>query len=94
MPRMSGIDVVQAMARLGLTPKIIALTSEVDGKLALEPNISAFCSKPIRRGQLIHIMLSVLSSSSSPDAILVSQKRPNQQSESSGLGNGVCVLCC
>jgi PAS domain S-box-containing protein len=61
MPHVSGIEVARSMAKLGFTPKIIALTSDVDGKLALEPNILAFCAKPVRRGQLLHMIVSVLS---------------------------------
>lgn len=60
MPHMSGLDVARAIARLGLTPKIIALASSVDAKLASEPNIMAICAKPVRRGQLLHMMSSIL----------------------------------
>ena len=60
MHLMSGIEVARAIARAGLTPKIIALTSNVDSALANEPSILAFCAKPIRRGQLLHMIRSIL----------------------------------
>jgi hypothetical protein len=46
--------------RSGLTPKIIALTSSIDKQLIQEPNISACTVKPIRRGQLLHMIRSII----------------------------------
>ena len=60
MPHMSGLDVARAVARLGLSPKIIAMASSVDAKLASEPNIQAICTKPVRRGQLMHMLTGLL----------------------------------
>ena len=42
MPHMDGLEVVQAMRRLALTPKIIALASHIDRRLTSDPSISAF----------------------------------------------------
>jgi two-component system, sensor histidine kinase and response regulator len=63
MPYMSGVDVARAIARCGLTPRIIALTSSVDRAITQEPNISSVCAKPIRRGQLLHMIHSIMTSS-------------------------------
>jgi CheY-like chemotaxis protein/signal transduction histidine kinase/HPt (histidine-containing phosphotransfer) domain-containing protein len=60
MPRMNGLEVARAIRRLGLSPKIIALTSDVDGTLALEPNVGAFCAKPVRRGMLCHALVRLM----------------------------------
>ncbi len=60
MPHMSGIDTARAIASKGFTPTIIALASEFDHALGKEPNILAFCTKPVRRGQLVHLMCKFL----------------------------------
>ena len=60
MPHMDGLEVVQAMRRLGLTPKIIALASHIDRRLPSDPSISAFSAKPIRRRQLLHMICSTM----------------------------------
>jgi CheY-like chemotaxis protein len=93
MPRMSGVEVARALAQRKLTPKIIVLANIVDGKVAQEPNILAVCSKPLRRGQLIQVVASVLTSPAS----VVKSKQFSDESHRRG-GNegcsldGVCVL--
>jgi hypothetical protein len=71
---MSGVDVARAMAWFGLSPRIIVLTSSVDRTLTLEPNILAFCAKPIRRGQLLHMMSTVLAASSTDQLLPIAAR--------------------
>jgi PAS domain S-box-containing protein len=84
MPHMSGIETARAIAKKGFTPKIVALASTFDRTLGLEPNILAFCVKPLRRGQLIHTICSVLqgrklSAASSSVAVAVKDQVPDTE---------------
>jgi CheY-like chemotaxis protein len=93
MPRMSGVEVARSLAERNLTPKIIVLANIVDGRVAQEPNILAVCSKPLRRGQLVQVVSSVLT----VPASVVKSKQFSDESharvgnEGSSL-DGVCVL--
>ncbi len=60
MPHMSGAEAVRLITKKGFTPKVIVLASSFDRSLRHEPNILAFCVKPVRRGQLIHTVCNVL----------------------------------
>ena len=93
MPHMSGIDVARAMQRGGFNTKIIALSSNVDTALANEPLIHAFCAKPIRRAQLLHVMRSLLRPRL-PSASSTAPKEGDVSTSSSvsSVLTGACVL--
>jgi PAS domain S-box-containing protein len=76
MPHMTGVDVARSIDRLGLTPIIIGLSSNLDDKLTAERRFAAYMSKPIRRGPLLQVICR-----------LVSESRPEQ-----GVGEGEEVV--
>ncbi len=97
MPDMSGIDVARAIAQRGLTPKIIALATIVEAGLAREPNILAVCSKPLRRGQLLRMVVDVVNISGSSERQLVEvsavqEVAVKEMARNDGSLSGVCVM--
>ncbi len=102
MPKMSGLEVARAIASRGLTPKIIVLASMVDANVARDPNILAVCSKPLRRGQVLQTIVSVLKMSDPATASetaaspMLARHVPVKEQQSSNeeddVLNGICVL--
>ncbi len=89
MPHMDGVEVVQALsAASGLHPKIIALASNVDKRLATEPSVAAYTTKPIRRGHLLHLIANVVS----PDVSVLSKVAPRSNVVPSKRGTPMSIL--
>lgn len=94
MPNMDGIEVARAISKTNLNDlKIVALSSSLNHKeLIKEPNIIAVTSKPIRKYQLIDIIISVLNDEIISKIDSASQKSKNNLYEISKVPSNKCVL--
>ena len=93
MPIMDGIEVARTISKTNLNDlKIIALSSSLNHKeLIKEPNIIAVTSKPIRKYQLIDLIISVLNNEII-GKIDAKQKSKNNLDEINNVPSNKCIM--